>query len=144
MATKTSIISTINGFITAIVTVTKVRSAFNTIIDNIYPTVVTDDNGSTNVFTSLHPDLTYELYIVKQGRSVTITGYIINESIEILSDDMCEITNSEYQHFAYPVGGLGAVFFYGNNIQLLNNKIKVINIGAGQNLRFNLTYFTSN
>jgi hypothetical protein len=48
MATKANLLSTINGFITAVITQAKHRSSMSTVVDEIYPTVYIEDE-TTNV-----------------------------------------------------------------------------------------------
>ena len=59
MAIKSSITSTINGFITAIITQTKLRSALSTLLDNFYPTVIYYTNSTTTVFKLSSPVLNF-------------------------------------------------------------------------------------
>ena len=101
MATKTSITSTINGFITAIVTVTKVRNAFDTLLNNIYPTPILDTQATTNVATSLSANFEYSLQFTKTGRNIHVYGTIQNVSGSILGgvEDVLEITTSEFDPY---------------------------------------------
>lgn len=101
MATKTSITSTINGFITAIVTVTKVRSAFDTLLNNVYPTPLVDTHLTTNVITSVNANFEYQLTFTKVGRLVHVVGFLTNVSGSILDiEDIATISNTEYRPFA--------------------------------------------
>jgi len=101
MATKTSITSTINGFITAIVTVTKVRNAFDTLLNNIYPTPILDTQATTNVATSLSANFEYSLQFTKTARNIHIYGTIQNVSGSILGgvEDVLEITTAEFDPY---------------------------------------------
>ena len=101
MATKTSITSTINGFITAIVTVTKVRSAFDTLLNNVYPTPISDTQLTTNVVTKIGTNFTYNLQFSKVGRNIHIYGIITNVSGSILNslEDILEVTNAEFEPY---------------------------------------------
>jgi len=101
MATKTSITSTINGFITAIVTVTKVRNAFDTLLNNIYPTPILDTQATTNVATSLSANFEYSLQFTKTGRNIHVYGTIQNVSGSILGgvEDVLDITTSEFDPY---------------------------------------------
>lgn len=94
---KTTLISTINGFITAIVTVAKVRSAFSAIIDILYPTKVSDNHGTTAVLTKVYADIEYIVNFKKVGNTVFIWGYVenIGNSINGLTN-LANITNSVY------------------------------------------------
>ena len=101
MAIKSSITSTINGFITAIVTVSKVRSSFDTIVDNIYPTPISDTQLTTNVVTKISTKFTYNLQFTKTGRNIHICGNIKNVSGSILNsvEEILEVTNSEFEPY---------------------------------------------
>ena len=101
MATKTSITSAINGFITAIVTVTKVRSAFDTLLNNVYPTPISDTQLTTNVVTKIGTKFTYNLQFSKVGRNIHICGYIKNVSGSILNsvEEILEVTNAEFEPY---------------------------------------------
>jgi hypothetical protein len=97
MAIKSSILSTVNGFITAIITQAKVRSALSTLLDNFYPTVLYDNQTTTNVFTKTDDDFEYSFKIAKVGRVVHIDGYIENVTASSISDQpIASITNTEY------------------------------------------------
>jgi len=80
MATKTNFLSTINGFITALITQAKVRSAFSTVSDELYPASVIDTNSTETYTTKVGSIITYSIRIVKTGNicrvkiSVTNTG----------------------------------------------------------------------
>lgn len=97
MATKANIISTVNGFITAIITQAKLRSGFSTVVDNLYPTVITDTQDTTTVLTKTDTDFEYDIKIAKVGSVVNIDGYIENVTASSISDQpIATITNTEY------------------------------------------------
>ena len=78
MATKAGLISSINGFITAIVTVLKTRNAFSSVVDELYPLAVTDNSTSQTYTTRANIDIPYTINIVKSGNIAHITGTIQN------------------------------------------------------------------
>lgn len=78
MATKSEILSTINGFLTAIITQAKVRSASATIVDELYPTVVTDSVDNETYTTKAGANLDYSITIHKSGNVCHIKGTVIN------------------------------------------------------------------
>lgn len=80
MATKSGILATINGFITAIITQAKVRSAYSTVIDEIYPTPVNDTEILEVYTTKNNANRKYSIKITKQGRRVNITGTFLSVS----------------------------------------------------------------
>ena len=98
MAIKSNILSTVNGFITAIITQAKVRSALSTLLDNFYPTVLYDVRSTTNVFTKIDDDFGYNLKIAKIGRLVHIDGFIENVTESTISSQtIANISNTEFQ-----------------------------------------------
>ena len=156
MATKTSILSTINGFITAIVTVLKVRNAFSTIVNEIYPDIISETRTTTSHTSRitnpnlLKENITYNIFIVKQGRLVTIKGFIHNQtgaivSNSVINDFIFEIVNYEYlphelsTTVLFPVAQGTFVEINGTDKKLYCNQL-----GAGDLVRFNIQYFTQN
>jgi len=82
---------------TAIITQAKVRSALSTLLDNFYPTVITDDQDTTTVFTKTDTDFEYEIKLSKVGRLVSLSGYIENiTDISIADQPIATITNTEF------------------------------------------------
>jgi hypothetical protein len=78
MATKTNFLSTINGFITALITQAKVRSAFSTVSDELYPTSVIDTQVTETYTNKSSTNITYSIRIVKSGNIAHISGQITN------------------------------------------------------------------
>jgi hypothetical protein len=78
MATKSGILATINGFITAIITQAKVRSAYSTVVDEIYPNVVNDSQATETYTTKAGSTLSYSITMHKSGNQVFIKGTITN------------------------------------------------------------------
>lgn len=98
MATKTNLLSSINTQLTAIITQAKHRLSMSALVDELYPSVISDTQATTNVFTASNAtDRTYNLKIVKQGRCVTIKGRLKNTLVSIISGvDFATITNAEF------------------------------------------------
>ena len=146
MATKTSITSAINGFITAIVTVTKVRSAFDTLLNNVYPTPISDTQLTTNIVTNIGTQFTYDLQFSKVGRNIHIYGSITNISGSILSsvEDILKITNSEFEPYTnYTLIGISS----NGNVQLSFNSdalTLIASMGVGETIIINQTYQSLN
>lgn len=74
MATKSSLISAINGFITSVVNITKHRNSMLEVVNELYPTKVSDNSTDETYTTQTNANITYAIQIVKQGRSVRING----------------------------------------------------------------------
>ena len=53
MATKANLITALNGFISAVVGITKHRNANNAIVDEIYPNSIID-NQTTETYTTIY------------------------------------------------------------------------------------------
>lgn len=146
MATKTSITSAINGFITAIVTVTKVRSAFDTLLNNVYPTPISDTQLTTNVVTKIGTNFTYNLQFSKVGRNIHICGNIKNISGSILGgvEDILEVTNAEFEPYTlYDFIGSNT----NGNVTLSFNSdalTLVSSMGVGETIIINQTYQSLN
>lgn len=146
MATKTSITSAINGFITAIVTVTKVRSAFDTLLNNVYPTPISDTQLTTNIVTKIGTKFTYNLQFSKVGRNIHICGSIKNISGSILSsvEDILKITNSEFEPYTtYTLIGSKS----NGNVSLSFNSdalTLIASMGVGETIIINQTYQSLN
>ena len=146
MAIKSSITSTINGFITAIVTVSKVRSSFYTIVDNIYPTPISDTQLTTNVVTKISTNFTYNLQFTKTGRNIHVYGSITNISGSILSsvEEILEVTNSEFE--PYTTYNFIGSNLNGNVMLSFNSDALTLisSMGIGETITINQTYQSLN
>jgi len=71
--TKASLISTINGFITAVIDVTKHRNSMLELINTFFSTTITKSN------TQAPNQFTYNLKFNKKGNMVTCIGFIKND-----------------------------------------------------------------
>lgn len=138
MATKTSIISAINGFITSVVNITKVRNAFLQLINELYQTVVTQTLATgTNVFWH---DLRYK----KQGNITYLSGKITNKyTITKNGTTMVTIPNTEL----YAKTGVDTIFMCptsdGQLVQVsisLGTIYLIGNLAPNQELRLNIHY----
>ena len=67
MATKTGIIASINGFITAVITQLKLRNGFLELINELYSDAVTDSNSTETYTTKSGTDIPYNVTIKKCG-----------------------------------------------------------------------------
>lgn len=78
MSNKTTLTSVVNGFITAIVTVTKVRNALAALIGEFYTTVLTDSNATETYTTKVSTNLPYNVRFTKQGIHCHLSGFFRN------------------------------------------------------------------
>jgi hypothetical protein len=74
MATKSALIASINGFITAIITQAKLRSGFLDVVNELYPSKVLDNSTDETYTTQTNANITYSIQILKQGRNIRIDG----------------------------------------------------------------------
>jgi hypothetical protein len=113
MATKTGILATINGFLTAIITQAKVRSASSTIVDEIYPTSVTDNDGIETYTTKSGTDIEYLIFIIKSGNIAHIRGQIRNTTNSFLTNQsIFTWKDNEFK----PLSGIASnSYFFANN-----------------------------
>ncbi len=147
MATKTNLISAINTQLTAIITQAKVRLASLQLVNEIYPTPISDTQLTTNVVTKISTNFTYNLQFTKTGRNIHICGIITNISGSILSsaEDILEVTNSEFKPYTnYSLIGSNS----NGNVNLSFNSYALITLvssmGVGETIFINQTYQSLN
>jgi hypothetical protein len=99
MATKASLISAVNGFITAVVNITKHRNSMLEVINELYPSKVSDDSTSETYTTQTNANITYGIQIVKQGRSIRINGTYTYSGVTTLEagTEIFEFKDSEFK-----------------------------------------------
>lgn len=99
MATKSALISTINGFITSIVNITKHRDSMLEVVNELYGSNQLDDTqATTNVITLVLSDALYNLTFTKTGRMVHVYGKIRKNIASIpVGSTIANITNSEFE-----------------------------------------------
>lgn len=100
MANKASILSTINGFLTAVITQAKHRSSMSTVVDAVYPTEVTDSNVTETYTTKAGTDITYSVCLSKQGNQVAIKIYNLRNTTSSAIDTDTNVflwKDTEYQ-----------------------------------------------
>jgi hypothetical protein len=78
MATKANLLSTINGFITAVITQAKHRSSMSAVVDEIYPSNVTDSQTTETYTTKAGTNFSYSIRITKSGNIAHIKGEVRN------------------------------------------------------------------
>jgi hypothetical protein len=153
MATKTNLISNINSFITAIVTVAKHRNSMLEIVNEFYRSPLKETNFVNSITDNNSVvGLAYDITLMKQGGKVTINGSITNTTSEIIasvsedSDWFFQIVNSEY----FPTTLDNSPFIAYNGIDSLtyvffaNNKLYCRSIAPSDTVYFQFTYFLDN
>jgi len=104
MANKASLISTINGFITAVINTTKHRDSMLELINVFYSTVKKESasagvtNGANTITSTVNPSITYELHFKKEGNKVFVSGWVLNSGALTLASNtvLFSFTDSEY------------------------------------------------
>jgi len=97
MATKANLITALNGFISAVVGITKHRNANNAIVDEIYPNSIID-NQTTETYTTSSTVVNYSISIVKSGNIAHISGSFQNPNHFLMSNPIVFLwKNSEFK-----------------------------------------------
>ena len=146
MATKTNLISAINTQLTAIITQAKVRLASLQLVNEIYPTPISDTQATTNVATKIGVKFNYNLLFTKTGRNIHICGTITNVSGVLLNsvEEILEVTNPEfepYTNYSFVISSLTnnvSLSFHSNALTLTSS------LGIGKTIFINQTYQSLN
>lgn len=147
MATKSNLLSSINTQLTAIITQAKHRLSMSALVDELYPSVISDTQATTNVLTASNAtDRTYNLKIVKQGRCVTVTGRLKNTLTSIVSNvEFATVTNAEFlasgtiNYYGFGENGNVKITFTSSGSLLVTGSM-----ASGSEIEINFTYFTLN
>jgi hypothetical protein len=137
MATKTSLISAVNGFLTAIITQLKVRNAQLEVINEIYPTVITD-NSTTETYTEqTNTDIAYSVNIIKTGKNIRIDGNYQNQTTSALPSNSVIYTQktNEFKGISDSVKSIGI-----NAVYLDGVLYTTAPMGADEQKDFSITY----
>ncbi len=122
------------------------REVSNVLVDEIYPTPISDTQSTTNVVTKISTNFAYNLQFTKTGRNIHICGSITNISGSILSsvEDILEVTNSEFEPYTnYRLIGGNS----NGNVSLSFNSDSltlVSSMGVGETIFINQTYQSLN
>lgn len=146
MATQTNLISAINTQLTAIITQAKVRLASLQLVNEIYPTPISDTQATTNVVTKIGTKFTYHLQFTKTGRNIHICGSITNISGSILNsvEEILEVTNSEFEPYTnYML--IGSKLNGNVNLSFNSDALTLVSsIDVGETIIINQTYQSLN
>ena len=99
MATKNTIQALINTNLAdgSDILASEHREVEDVLLKEIYPTVLSDDEDSTNVVTKINTNYEYDIDFSKQGRNIAFSGKVINRSGSLLSNlDFATITNTDF------------------------------------------------
>ena len=148
MATKTTIENLINSNLASgsNITASEHRAVLNIILNELYPTPISDTQATTNVVTKISTNFTYNLQFTKTGRNIHICGSITNISGSILSsvEDILEVSNTEFEPYTtyYFIcsnqNGNVMLSFSSDALTLVSS------IGVGETIIINQTYQSLN
>jgi len=123
------------------------REVSNVLVNEIYPTPISDTQATTNVVTKISTNFTYNLQFTKTGRNIHVCGSITNISGSILGgsvEEILEVTNPEFEPYTnYALIGSNS----NGNVALSFNSdalILVSSIGVGETIIINQTYQSLN
>ena len=148
MATKTTIENLINSNLASgsNITASEHRAVLNIILNELYPTPISDTQATTNVVTKISNNFTYNLQFSKVGRNIHVCGSITNISGSILSsvEEILEVTNAEFEPYTtYDFIGSNS---NGNVILSFNSDALTLitSMGVGETIIINQTYQSLN
>jgi hypothetical protein len=146
MATKANLITAINGFITAVVNITKHRNSMLEVVNELYPATIQEVYSSLTETTTITLKSTtamyYSLDFKKVGNTVFVNGFVRNSTGSIYSGTILSITNSEYN---VKTGKNFSIFSnLSNNLTLTSgNTLIVDSIGDGEKADISFFYTTN-
>lgn len=85
MANKSTIISNVNGFLTAIITQLKVRNASLELIKELYSDAVSDNQTNETYTTKSGTTINYSLTLKKVGNQPMLKGTITNTGLSMIT-----------------------------------------------------------
>lgn len=145
MATKSTLITNINNYISAVVTVVKHRLSMLELVNEIFPTSVDISTSSSSMFS--------ELQFTKSGNKCLVTGSISSSSSSMIGNQkIFDISNSLfYPKVTQPIIGIEAttlqpVLIFVNDFSDASNPNSFFlssNIGAGSEIIINATYIVN-
>ena len=158
MAIKTTIQNLINSLIRsnpALIDKTEHADVEDALLLNSYGNVINETELVNTITTenASNPLLQYNVFFCKQGRKVTIKGYVVNNSALIIGDEAShffQIVDSEYLPSAaiQAIGGAPTLCatISGDPVKIgfYNDKLIVDSLGAGVGVYLNIEYLTEN
>ena len=145
MATKSNLISSINSFLTATVTILKHRNSMLEVINELFAT--------SNNYTVTTGNIQYDLTFTKSGNKCLVTGSIKNASSSIIGNTkLLDIPNSlYYPKISQLSTGVGSsslsnsiIAFTDSTFLLYPNSIFInSNLGVGSTLIINTSYIVN-
>lgn len=144
MSTKTTIQNLIDTNLASgsNITATEHRAVLTSVLNNLYPTPISDTQLTTNVVTKIGTKFTYNLQFSKVGRNIHIYGSVTNISGSVLNslEEILEVTNAEFEPYtSYTLIGSNT----NGNVSLSFSSdalMLVSSMGVGETIIINQTY----
>lgn len=130
------------------ITATEHRAVEDALLLNSYGTIINEKHTTVSkVITSANPlsDIQYDVDFVKQGRTVTMNGFIRNNTVFLEFIDFLEIVSSEY--LPAPVAGDHYVGTTIGDFDIFLSDVDNMlysTVPASTTVQFSLTYNTLN
>ena len=144
MSTKTTIQNLIDTNLASgsNITATEHRAVLTSVLNNLYPTPISDTQLTTNVVTKIGTKFTYNLQFSKVGRNIHIYGGVTNISGSVLNslEEILEVTNAEFEPYtSYTLIGSN---INGNVLLSFSSDalMLVSSMGVGETIIINQTY----
>lgn len=108
MATKSQLITSVNGHLTEVIDISDHRASMLDLINQLYPVAVTDTQITETYTTKSGSTITYSLSFIKHGNAVHVTGTVANLTGTVSLDNFDIFTwkNTEYK----PISGTSQNF----------------------------------
>ena len=98
MATKSQVIASVNGYLTEVVEIDNHRASMLDLINQLYPTAVTDTHLTQTYTTKEGTLINYSLKLIKHGNAIHISGSVTNTTNTTLSGQpIFDWKDTEYQ-----------------------------------------------
>jgi hypothetical protein len=112
MATKTGLTTAISSAITVVITRAKLLLGLDELIDEIYPTQVTDTQTSETYTTKTGTNINYSITVIKSGNIAHIKGTVTNNTSSLLgAQNVFSWKSNEFK----PKSGVNDVVFTASN-----------------------------
>lgn len=145
MATKATLISAVNGFLTSVINITKHRNSMLEVINELFPTTINSIDSSGGI--------SWDLKFTKLGNKCHVSGTITNDNNFVIGNTkLLDIPNSIFYpkttQFGIAVGYLilnnTRISFKDSTFLASPNSIFLLtNLGATNTLVINQTYIVN-
>lgn len=149
MATKTEVQSLIDTNLAdaSNITASEHRAVEGAFVDELYPTPIYDTQATTNVFTKIDNDYTYNFKIAKQGSVVNLSGSLGQSTGGTIGNqNIVTITDTDYLPYAFATDQIIQAFSTSGqvvNLSITGSTIYIVgNTPNNVTFYFNGTYQT--